>query len=171
MGLNSMRTLHFLQNFHDFLREASAKRFEVRCWLTSTYHTATVRAHIFCPMLEFSWNNKSISMSTLQPCMHQHMPPTTWKDIMQTDRQIHLKHGSNEKYFIEGREALDSSAKISRCDEKLQCFFAFFVLLFIFTHVILKNWRIEDFRVKNVQSDNANSWRQGYEFFIVHSKC
>ena len=34
-------------------------------------------------MVEFSWNNRSTSMSKSQTEIHQVMPPTTWKIVTQ----------------------------------------------------------------------------------------
>ena len=35
-------------------------------------------SYIFCPMVEFSWKSRSMSMSTLQVVIHHVIPPTTY---------------------------------------------------------------------------------------------
>lgn len=89
MGLQAVRALHFGQNRHDFLCECSAMRNTRSIYISYTGPETSLTentvmlgtTYIFCPIVEFSWNSRSTSMSKLHVVMHHVIPPTTYYNI------------------------------------------------------------------------------------------
>ena len=48
----------------------------VRLQILALKKRLSAQAHIFCPMVEFSWKRRSTSTSKLLACRHHVMPPT-----------------------------------------------------------------------------------------------
>ena len=71
----------------------------VRLQILALKKRLSPQAHIFCPMVEFSWKRRSTSTSKLLACRHHVMPPTICSGedggreaIQPTD---HVKSGLN----------------------------------------------------------------------------
>jgi hypothetical protein len=96
----------------------------------SSYFDANMsqNSYIFWPIVEFSWNSKSTSKSMSQDVIHHVIPPTTFKFKMNCSKNYYpmgITYIRMPQWFlnlplpqwftnlVKGREAFDSSSKIS----------------------------------------------------------
>lgn len=69
VGFQAVWAFHFLQSRDNFFSQSTAML---------VYLNESWSADIFCLMVEFSWNKRSTSTSTLLAVKHHVIPPTTW---------------------------------------------------------------------------------------------
>ncbi len=69
-------------------------------------------SYIFCPIVEFSWNNKSTSTSNAHIWIHHVIPPTIWSINHTIKELVNLVHYN---YLVKRGKTLDTGSKIASC--------------------------------------------------------